>query len=58
VVHLVVLRYVWRLPGLSFANAEASVPVTLEAWLITLIASFALCLVLARIPVLRRTIGM
>ena len=58
VIHLLVLRFAWRLPSVSFAAASGSIPMTLGVWLIVLVASFAICFVLARIPILRRTIGM
>jgi surface polysaccharide O-acyltransferase-like enzyme len=58
IVHLVVMRYAWRLPGLSASSAGQSLPVALELWLVVLLVSFVSSAVLAKIPVLRRTIGM
>lgn len=58
VIHLFVMRFAWRLPSLSFAEASVSIPVTLALWLVVLLASFAICVLVARTPILRRAIGM
>ena len=57
-VHLVIMLYTQRLPGLSAGTASRSIVATLIMWAVVLAGSFALCALLARIPVLRRTIGM
>ena len=58
IVHLLVMRYAWRLPGLAASTAAQSLPASLVLWLVVLSVSFVACAILARIPVLRRTIGM
>ena len=57
-VHLVVMLYAERLPGLSAGTASLSIVATLILWAVVLTGSFAVCALLARIPVLRRAIGM
>ena len=57
-VHLAIMLYAQRLPGLSAGTASRSIVATLILWAVVLTGSFALCALLARIPVLRRTIGM
>jgi surface polysaccharide O-acyltransferase-like enzyme len=58
VVHLAIMLYAQRLPGLSASIASRSVVATLILWAVVLTGSFVVCELLARIPVLRRTIGM
>lgn len=58
IVHLLVMRYAWRLPGLGASTAAQSLPASLVLWLVVLLVSFVACAILARIPILRRTIGM
>jgi surface polysaccharide O-acyltransferase-like enzyme len=58
IVHLVVMLYAERLPGRSASTASRSITATLVLWAVVLAGSFVLCELVARIPVLRRTIGM
>jgi Uncharacterized protein conserved in bacteria len=55
--HLVVLRLGWMVPGFSFSIVKHSLPTALVLWAGVTMASFAVCAVIARIPVLRRFIG-
>jgi surface polysaccharide O-acyltransferase-like enzyme len=57
-VHLVVMLYAEDLPGLAASTASRSLVATLILWAVVLTGSFAICELMARIPVLRRTIGM
>ena len=47
-----------HLPGLAASHVSRSLVATLILWGVVLTASFVVCELLARIPVLRRTIGM
>ena len=58
VVHLVIMLYAFHLPGLAAPTASRSLAATLILWAVVLTASFVACELLARIPVLRRSIGM
>jgi len=58
VVHLVVRLYAEHLPGLAARTVRTSLFATLILWAIVLVGSFVISELLARIPVLRRTIGM
>ncbi|HET7636316.1 MAG TPA: acyltransferase family protein [Candidatus Limnocylindria bacterium] len=56
--HLLVLRFIWRTPGLTFGVTSSELPVALLAWAIAVVVSFAACALIARVPVARRLIGM
>ena len=58
VVHLVIMLYAFHLPGLAAPTASRSLAATLILWAVVLTASFVASELLARIPILRRTIGM
>jgi len=58
VIHLVVLRYGWKIPGLGYAQDKVDLGRSLVLFLIVLVVSFLICAVIARIPVARRAIGL
>lgn len=58
VVHLLIMLFAGHLPGLALSTTSRSLVATLILWAVVLTASFGVCELLARIPVLRRTIGM
>jgi len=58
VVHLVIMLFARHLPGLAASTTSRSLVATLMLWAVVLAASFVVCELLARIPILRRTIGM
>jgi surface polysaccharide O-acyltransferase-like enzyme len=57
IVHLLFLRIAWNTPLFAFGLVKQSVPLTVAMWFIVTVVSFATCAVVARIPILRRTIG-
>ena len=59
IVHMAVLR-IFRgfVPYFAFGINATSLPRSLLLWAATVVVSFALCAVIARIPVVRRTIGL
>jgi surface polysaccharide O-acyltransferase-like enzyme len=57
IVHLVPLQLAWNSALFTFGVVDRSLPLTLALWLLVTVISFAACAVIARIPVLRKTIG-
>jgi surface polysaccharide O-acyltransferase-like enzyme len=57
-IHPLVLRLGWSSPFFNFSVVKRSLPLDLLLWVVVLVASFAACVVIARIPVLRKTIGL
>jgi surface polysaccharide O-acyltransferase-like enzyme len=57
IVHLVFLRIALNTPPFDFSAARQSAPLTVAMWLSVTLISFATCAAIARIPVLRKTIG-
>jgi len=57
IVHVLFLRIAWSTQPFAFGLVKQSVPLTIALWFIVTVVSFATCAVIARIPVLRRTIG-
>lgn len=59
VLHFAILIVVRRfVPGMSFAQTHDSLPLAILQWAIVVVLSFATAAVMARIPVLRRLIGL
>ncbi len=58
VVHLAILRLVRAAPGFGRSDVQASLPLDLVQFVVVLVVSFALCAAIARVPILRRSIGM
>jgi hypothetical protein len=58
VIHLLIMLYAGRLPGLAPSTASRSLGATLILWAVVLTAWFVACELLARIPLPSRTIGM
>jgi surface polysaccharide O-acyltransferase-like enzyme len=57
IVFPLAFRAGWLVPGLAFGQVKHSLPGALLLWAIVVVASFAMCMVIARIPILRRAIG-
>jgi surface polysaccharide O-acyltransferase-like enzyme len=57
IVHLAIVRLAWDTATFNFDVVKRSLPLSLGLWLMVTLASFALCAVIARIPVVRRSIG-
>jgi surface polysaccharide O-acyltransferase-like enzyme len=57
IVHLAILQLAWGTATFNFEVAKRSLPLSLGLWLLVTVASFVLCAVIARIPVIRRAIG-
>jgi surface polysaccharide O-acyltransferase-like enzyme len=58
VIHFLVMRYAWKIPGLAYAQIKVDLGRSLVLFLIVLAVSFLICAVIARIPVARRAIGL
>jgi len=58
IVHVAILRLARALPMLGFADATSRLPLALVLFAVALTGSFALCALVARVPVLRRSIGL
>jgi surface polysaccharide O-acyltransferase-like enzyme len=58
IIFPLVLRAGWQIPGLAFAQVKHNLPSALLLWAVAVVISFAICAVIARIPILRRTIGL
>jgi surface polysaccharide O-acyltransferase-like enzyme len=56
--HLLVMRYAWHIPGLAFSQVKSDLPRALLLWAIVLVVTFVGCAVIARIPFIKRLIGM
>lgn len=56
--HLLVMRYAWHIPGLAFSQVKGDLPRALLLWAIVLVVTFVGCAVIARIPIIKRLIGM
>jgi surface polysaccharide O-acyltransferase-like enzyme len=59
IVHFAVLRLFWVfVPAFAFRLNAASLPRSLVLWALVVLVSFALSAIIARIPLVRRTIGL
>ena len=56
--HLLVMRYAWQIPGLAFSQVKADLPRALLLWAVVLVVTFVGCAAIARIPIVKRLIGM
>ena len=57
IVHLLFVRIAWNTPPFAYGLVKQSVPLTVALWFIVTLVSFATCAAIARIPILRKTIG-
>ena len=57
IIHLLLLRFGWMTPSFRFSVVKQNLPVALLLWAVVTIGSFAVCAVIARIPIIRKTIG-
>jgi surface polysaccharide O-acyltransferase-like enzyme len=57
-IHLAVLRLGWTTDFFNFSMVKRSLALDLLLWVVVLVVSFAVCALIARIPVLRKTIGL
>ncbi len=58
IIFPLVVRAGWRIPGPAFGEVKHNLPSALLLWAVAVVVSFAVCAVIARIPILRRTIGL
>ena len=57
IIHLLLLRFGWMTPSFRFSVVKQNLPLALLLWAVVTIGSFAVCAVIARIPIIRKTIG-
>jgi surface polysaccharide O-acyltransferase-like enzyme len=59
ILHFAVLRAIWLyVPPLGYGRDQTSLPRSVELWAVAVLVSFALSAVIARIPLVRRAIGL
>ena len=57
ILHVFLLNVAWKSAPFAFDVVNQNLPLTLLLWVVVTVLSFAACALIARVPILRKTIG-